>query len=161
MRKVIVGIAAIVIVASGLFYYRQERWDTAYKTARDAYSRAAEYKDAGSLLYEPRYKDVEVSMDGLKATGAPTEAKSLLVLDLHTCVQFLGFYRDYINGANEMYESANDLARTDNEPGTSAAVRAKAAAAIEKTDQLAKDNLREAATTGTEIQSCIDKGKTE
>jgi hypothetical protein len=161
MKTALIWIVVIGIVAGGFIYYRQERWDAAYKTARDAYSRAAEYKDAGTLLYEPRYKDVEMSMDKLKSVGAPTSTKSLIVLELNSCVQLLGFYRNYIKGANELYESANDLARTGNEPGNSAAHRAKDAAAIKSTVQLAKDNLRDAEKTGTEIQSCVDKGKTE
>jgi endonuclease III-like uncharacterized protein len=160
--KLVAAVAVAAILGAWLYWriQRAERWDAAYKAARDAYSRAAEYKDAGILLYEPRYKDLEVSMDSLKGMDAPDSSKDLLATELDSCVQSVSFYRADISRVDELTDNINDLARTEDLEPT-AARKAKDAQIIASTRQLANDNLRDAGKAATAILSCIDNGKTD
>ena len=58
MSKWIVAFIAIVVLAGAGFggyrIYQYRQWKVAYGSALDAFKRAYDYRDAGTLLYDPR-----------------------------------------------------------------------------------------------------------
>lgn len=55
----------------GFRLYQYHEWKTAYGNAFDAYKRAYDYRDTGTLLYEPRFKDFDTAMDALDRQPIP------------------------------------------------------------------------------------------
>lgn len=63
-------VVILVVLGAGGYagwrYYQRQRWNAARLETLDALSRAYEYRDAGTLLFEPRWKDFEVADDNLQ-----------------------------------------------------------------------------------------------
>jgi hypothetical protein len=77
------------------------RWDAQYQSTRDAYNRSAEYRDAGTLLYEPRHFDYEKNFDTLSSLPRPYYGdidymtRTNMTESLRLCDDYVGMFRDY------------------------------------------------------------------
>lgn len=81
MKYALLALLVAVAVAVGLYVHarnvaRREAWESAYQRAFDAYGRAAEYRSEDALVFEPRYKDLEVALDEFFATPGPGDSSS-------------------------------------------------------------------------------------
>jgi hypothetical protein len=102
---VIVG----AMVFGGLGYLAYSQWrhhefSTAYIEAKEAFSRAWEYKDAGDLFFEPRWKDFETAEDKLARIGAFRTGDQFRRSGLSNCGDELKLYR----AAGDVMHTADD-----------------------------------------------------
>lgn len=96
----LIPVLACVAVAAYWLYQKhesKERWEAAYQSTRDAYKRAAEYKDSGILLFQPRFTDMEKSVDAL--TEMPNQPKDDRLSSIKVCEDYLLTYRAMLESA--------------------------------------------------------------
>ncbi len=97
MSKWIVAFIAIVVLAGAGFggyrIYQYRQWKVAYGSALDAFKRAYDYRDAGTLLYDPRLRDFETAKDALERLPVMTEDAVLSKENLRICANELETYR--------------------------------------------------------------------
>jgi hypothetical protein len=95
-----------VTVLSGLTYgvyrlHERQQWQAAYGEALDAFKRAYDYRDAGTLLFEPRLKDFQVADDRLQRLSLIDYKTQSDAEILHLCGQNLLSYRESERTASE------------------------------------------------------------
>jgi hypothetical protein len=100
MKKRGWAIAAIAVVLAGAgcggyFLYQYLQWKAAYGVTIDAYSRLYDYRDAGTLLYEPRLKDFETAMDALERLPILSDSAVNEKEELRICADNLRTYRSW------------------------------------------------------------------
>ena len=102
-RKLIIGALLIVVLAAsgGWRYLNYREWSAAYAVAHDSFSRAWEYKDAGTLVFEPRWKDFEVAIDKLHRVGHVGEEQEIKTASMVNCGDELHLYREVGAHADE------------------------------------------------------------
>ena len=104
-NSVLISCVAFLVFlgASGWAYNNRQtrlQWDGRYQAAFSAYKRALEYVDAGTLLYEPRYLDLQKAADELDDTPRPhygfidSRTRDSMVAGIQSCQRTLGIYRD-------------------------------------------------------------------
>ncbi len=91
----VVGLAAVTYGGYNLYEYHE--WKVAYVKALDAYKRAYDYRDAGTLLYEPRRKDLDAAMDDLERQPLPVYYSDHKRAMLRICVGGVSLYRETAN----------------------------------------------------------------
>jgi len=158
----VIATITVAVIAGALIYFHHqqkvEKWNSAYQRARDAYKRASEYKNSGTLLYEPRFKDFEVALDDLNATEKPDRVSEGLSIDLTTCKIELVSFRDSNESANNMQVDTDKMKRLADRYGLSSSEGAKELADA-KSAARGTDTIRGYANEAAiEIQSCVDKG---
>jgi hypothetical protein len=88
---------AVIVLAivgyGGYRLYQYQEWKAAYGKALDAYKRAYDYRDAGTLLYEPRRKDFDAAMDDLERQPIPGSYAGIDRNLLRYCGDDLEIYR--------------------------------------------------------------------
>jgi hypothetical protein len=95
---IVLAVGGLVLSGAALAWYRQHRLAElreAYGSAVDAFNRAFEYRDAGVLLYEPRWKDFQTAEDSFRRMDG---AAGFIHPDwprLEDCGHLLEIYRDY------------------------------------------------------------------
>ena len=115
-QTIFVVVGALLLLAAVLTGYRQHRkaeLREAYGNAVDAFNRAYEYRDAGSLLYEPRWKDFQVAMDSFwREPGAASFAHPDWP-NLSDCGHLLELYRNYSAIESAAIENADSIETLD------------------------------------------------
>lgn len=109
-KSVFAALTAVIMlgVSVWLWHNRTTRiaWDTQYQSTFFSFRRMAEYKDAGTLLYEPRRLDFEQHLDALKLQPTPyygsmdSRVRESMIADLRGCGDAVSFYREFLDDFN-------------------------------------------------------------
>jgi hypothetical protein len=108
----VIGVPALAIGSFAWYRYDQRKqWIEARLRTVDALNRAYEYRDAGVLLYEPRWKDFEVAADELQRLSL-NEFDKADAQTLRICGDDLTQYRKDAARAGESIALARDSSPT-------------------------------------------------
>jgi len=96
-KWILASLVGIIILFSAAYIgyriYQRQQWNESYAEALDAFKRAYDYRDAGTLLFEPRWKDFEVAEDHLQRMSQIDYKTESEVSILRSCGDELQSYR--------------------------------------------------------------------
>lgn len=115
MKRWVVLSAVAIAALSGsgyaaLHFYRVHEYEAAHAVALDALKRAYDYRDSGTLIFEPRWKDFQVADDEQRRLSLVGWREQIDAETLHTCGSELSTYRAAVDDLSEALNSAEDAA---------------------------------------------------